>query len=83
MQNRDGPITTDAVPSVEIHDGPTDVDISKETPPVEKRDAHILLTLYHLLKITMDLVMLTFQKKHHLLFKKPFVISKKVYVKSF
>ena len=41
MQNCDGPITTDAVPSVENHNGPTDVDILKETPPVENRDAHI------------------------------------------
>ena len=34
-------VDTGLLPSVENHDGPTDVDISKETPPVEKRDAHI------------------------------------------
>ena len=41
VENRDEPITTDAVSSVENHDGPTDVDISKETPPVENRDGPI------------------------------------------
>ena len=41
VENRDRPITTDAVSSVENHDGPTDVDISKETPPVENGDGPI------------------------------------------